>query len=263
MLAPPARAELGPQVERCTAREQQAAQHGPERLRHADRAKPGRDGLRDGVGLLGGEAAVLDREGGRVAGGEDVRAPAHVAVLVDGDVAVLVVRQAGDPGADQFGQRDNDVGDEARSAQQPESAVECRDGRGARDEFHPGVGERAAYSLARRGAEHLERLVLAGRHDDVGRLYPALAQGGGREERQLVERQQPAGAGRRGEREAKLGVGGDARDHLLDKAGAHRPAERDCARNRIARADAGCDDEQLVRDAVPVLSDDPVGLWLD
>ena len=142
--------------------------------------------------------------------------------------------QAGDPGADQFGQRDDDVGGEAGAAPQPESAVECRDGRGARYEFHPGVVERAADGLARRRAEHLERLVLAGRYDDVGLLHAALAQGGGPEERELVEGQQPAGAGRRGERDAKPGVGGDARDHLLDTARAHRAAERHCARDRLA-----------------------------
>jgi hypothetical protein len=39
-----------------------------------------------------------------------------VAVLVDGDVAVLVVWQAGDPGSDQVGQRDDDVGGEAGAA---------------------------------------------------------------------------------------------------------------------------------------------------
>jgi hypothetical protein len=137
-------------------------------------------------------------------------------------------------GSDQFRQRDDDVGCEAGAAPQPESAVECREGRGARDELHPGVVERAADGLARRRAEHLERLVLAGRDHDVRLRHPALAQGGGREERELVEGQQPAGAGRRGEHEAKPGVGGDARHHLLDTARAHRAAERHRARDRLA-----------------------------
>jgi hypothetical protein len=137
-------------------------------------------------------------------------------------------------GSDQFRQRDDDVGCEAGAAPQPESAVECREGRGARDELHPGVVERAADGLARRRAEHLERLVLAGRHDDVVLLHAALAQGGGPEERELVRGEQPAGADRREERNAKLGVGSDAHDHLLDTARAHRAAERHCARDRLA-----------------------------
>ena len=67
------------------------------------------DRLRRRVGLLGAEAAVLDREVDRVAGGVDALDVAHPAVRVDADEAVLAERDAAHGGAVELGQRDDAV----------------------------------------------------------------------------------------------------------------------------------------------------------
>ena len=123
MLALSAGTELGAEVERLVAGQQQPAQHGPERLGQADGADLSRDRLGDRVGLLGGEAAVLDRVRGRVAGGEDVGASVDAAVLVDGDEPVVVVRQPGDARADELGQGHDHVGMDEVAALEPERAA--------------------------------------------------------------------------------------------------------------------------------------------
>jgi hypothetical protein len=56
--------------------------------------EPGRDVLGGGVGLLGSQAALLDRKRRSVAGGIDIVDAPHAGVLVDRDEAVLVPRQS-------------------------------------------------------------------------------------------------------------------------------------------------------------------------
>ncbi len=68
--------ELAAQVARPAAGQEQPAQHRPERLRPEVDAGGLGDRLGRGVGELGGDAALLDREGGDVAGGVDVVEPA-------------------------------------------------------------------------------------------------------------------------------------------------------------------------------------------
>ena len=63
--------ELGAQVQRRAAGEEQTSHHRPERRRVRTEAEVGGDRLGDRVGLLRGEAALLDREGRRVARGVD------------------------------------------------------------------------------------------------------------------------------------------------------------------------------------------------
>ena len=82
------RADLGAQVQRGAADEQHAADDAAERLRVDRRAGRGGDRLGDGVGLLGGQAALLERERGDVARGVDVVDAGDPAVAVDRDEPV-------------------------------------------------------------------------------------------------------------------------------------------------------------------------------
>ena len=229
----------------------------------ADRAEPRADRVGDGVGLLGGEAAVLDREGGRVAGRVDVAGADHAQVLVDGQVPLVVVREPGDARADQLGQRDGEVGVDQRAALEPDGAVEGAHGGGAGDQIDAGAVELGAHRLARGRAERLERRVLGRGDDDVGLGDAAVAQRGGAQQRQLVEREQPARARRGDEGEPQPRVREHARDRLLDEAGAHRAAERGGAGHHLARARAGGDHEDLVGNRVAVAREHAVALGLD
>jgi hypothetical protein len=53
------------------------------------------DRRRGQVGLLGGQAALLDRPRGHVAGGEDTLDADHGIVAVNGDEALVIARQPG------------------------------------------------------------------------------------------------------------------------------------------------------------------------
>ena len=70
----------------------------------------GGDRVDDCVGLLGGEAALLDRERRRVAGGVDARGAGDPAVRVDGEEAAGVGGQADERGAFEHGHADHRVG---------------------------------------------------------------------------------------------------------------------------------------------------------
>src|SRR5207237_4026572 len=87
-----AAAELGAQERRRLSGEEQAPQHGAERLRLDRRSRRGGDRLCGGVGLLRGDAALLDRERGGVPRGEDVVQPLDAAVRVGRDEPVRVAR---------------------------------------------------------------------------------------------------------------------------------------------------------------------------
>ena len=81
-------------VQRLGAGDQLAAQDRLERLGLDVGAQPCGDVLGGGVGLLGGEPTLLDREVGAVAGGVDVIDAFDAAVLVDRDEPVGVVRKS-------------------------------------------------------------------------------------------------------------------------------------------------------------------------
>ena len=130
-------------------------------------------------------------------------------------------------------------------------------------EVDAGAVELGAHRLAGGRAERLERRVLGRGDDDVRLGDAALAQRGGAQQRQLVEREQPAGARRGDEGEPQARVREHALDRLLDEAGAHRAAERGGAGHRLARARAGGDHEDLVGDRVAVAREHAVPLGLD
>ena len=66
--------------------------------------------LGDRVGLLAGQAALLDREVDGVSGGVDVGQPAHATAVVDRDEPVVVARHAEDARALEGRQRDDPFG---------------------------------------------------------------------------------------------------------------------------------------------------------
>ena len=101
--------ELRAQVQRRSAGEQEPAQHGTERLGGGAQAEIRGHGFGRRIGLLGREAALLDRERGRVARGVDAARAGHAAVGVDRDEAVVVAGQALDPRALERGQGDRRV----------------------------------------------------------------------------------------------------------------------------------------------------------
>jgi hypothetical protein len=68
----------------------------------------------DGVGLLGGDSALFDRELGDVAGGVDVREPGEAAAQVGGDEAVSVLGDPEDLWPLETGERDHAFGEKRR-----------------------------------------------------------------------------------------------------------------------------------------------------
>ena len=122
------------QVARLATGQEQPAQYGPERLR----PHVGADGLGNrlggSVGELGGDAALLDREVGDVAGGVDVVEAADAPVRVDRDEAVERLRQPVEARAAQPRQRDDAVGLDPALGHEPQLAVRelGRMGAGAR-----------------------------------------------------------------------------------------------------------------------------------
>ena len=84
----------------------------------------------DGVGLLAGKSAVLDRAVGGVAGGVDGVDSGDTAVLVDRDEPVCIGGQAGEARAVEVGERDDAVdvqGPVEPDADVPAAADVCAD----------------------------------------------------------------------------------------------------------------------------------------
>ena len=137
-----------------------APQPGPVGLGQHGRTEPGGDVRGDGVGLLGGEAALLDEVVGGVAGRIDVGEPAHAAVVVDRDEAER--RRAGDPvdarAADKRQRHDARV-ERAPGRRQPRAAVHDVDRLPARELDARGRQE-AGDLRGRVRPEHLQRVRL-------------------------------------------------------------------------------------------------------
>jgi hypothetical protein len=100
--------QVGVQVERCLAGEQQRVQVGAQRWWILDwSAGALGDLVGDVVGLLGGDAALFDGEGGDVSDGVDVRDGGDLSERVGGQEAVRVVGKPGDAfGAESAGRFD-------------------------------------------------------------------------------------------------------------------------------------------------------------
>ena len=187
------------------AREQDPAQDGPEGLRLDRRSGARGDRLGDGVGLLGGEPALLDRERGPVAGGVDAVDAGHAAVLVDRDEALGVARDTRDVQSLQPRQADDAVDVDPPAAGIDDQVAVLDGGVGGSDELDAGAVEELGDGVARRSAEDRDRPVLGGHEDDleaIGAHRPRLAR---RHQRELVERQRPGRLVRHHERDA-LGV---------------------------------------------------------
>ena len=84
----PRAADVGSQVAHGPAGQKRAAKDGPERL-GVDLGTCGGDRLGDGVGLLGGEAALFDWEGRRIARREHVIEAGNPPVRVGVDEAIV------------------------------------------------------------------------------------------------------------------------------------------------------------------------------
>ena len=88
----------GPEVDRLAIGVEDALEDRLERARHDGDAERGEHGLGGGVGLLRGQAALLERERGDVAGGVDVVGARHATVVVDCDEARASCRRPGTAG---------------------------------------------------------------------------------------------------------------------------------------------------------------------
>ena len=100
-----AAADVRAQIACRAAGQQDPAQDRPERLRIDVGAHRGCDRLGDGVGLLGGQATLLDREGRRVTGGEHAVQAGEPAVRVGVEEPVASAGDAAQSWADQARQR--------------------------------------------------------------------------------------------------------------------------------------------------------------
>src|SRR5439155_14963832 len=89
-------AKLSPKVRRDASRQDQSTQDWIEGMSLELRAGASGDVLGGGIGLLGGDPALLDVKAGDVAGRVDVVETTDTAVLVGGDETGCIVRNAGD-----------------------------------------------------------------------------------------------------------------------------------------------------------------------
>ncbi len=190
------------QVARATAGEQHSVHDRVKRLR-LDRAGQRERGDRFGgrVGLLGGDAAVLEREVGGVAGGVHALDAAHLAVRVDRDEPVLGGRQPAHGGAVELGQRDHAIDLQAAVVGAHRDRVPARHlGVGGGDHADARVGEQLGHGVACAGAEDRKRRLL-GCDDRDRQRHAALERAPGGHQRELVHRQLPAHPRRDHERE--------------------------------------------------------------
>ena len=115
--------ELSSQEHRIRPADEPRAQHALDPGLRGRGAVCGRDALRDHVGLLGRQPALLDREARHVADRVDVGQTDDAAELVCGDEAGAVGRQPGDPGPPEPGRGDDTIGLDRLSRGQHERAA--------------------------------------------------------------------------------------------------------------------------------------------
>ena len=244
--------EVAAQVQRRLAGEDDAAQHAAAGSGREVGAGLGGDRLGGGVRLLGGEAALLDRPGRGVAGGEDVARAGDAAVLVDFDEAVGVCRQAGDPRALRERERDHRVGHDQAAVAGRQRVADDRVGDGFALEADAGAIQQARERVGGHRPEDVQRPRL-GRDDRELGSVRELMRG---EQRQFVERQRPAGAGRQREQHPLARPA----QRSLDRARAQRPAERGRAGHALDRSRPGGNDQAVIADPYAVRGPDLVAL---
>ena len=229
-------AALGAQEARAHPRQQQAAQHRPERARLELGAGAGGDRLGGRVGLLGGDSALLEREAGRVARGPDVDLAVHLSEWVGREEARA--RRAESPSqarAFEPRQRHGAVGADRAAGRDRQLAVGERERGRAGDELDAAVLEQLERSPSSPSAPNSSSGASSGvtmvtRTSGRARVDEPRP----REQRELVERKRPAGAARNGEDEA-LDL---ARERVLEhlrQLGAPRPGRGSTARRAARR----------------------------
>ena len=241
------------QVERRPTAEQRRAQHRPVRLDVDRRAGRGRDRAGGDVGLLRGEAALLERPAGHVADGVDVIESADPAPLVDRGESPEVVRHAGHRRPEQDGKGDGEVHTDRALWSDAQAAVLYAVDLGARDETHVAGPQEVGDLLARTGSERLEGLELSGREQDVGGDV-ALPRPGPGLQRELVQRKRPRG-GRASDVRDASGTRADALQRVLDGGRVLPAAERKRTLDGRRRPCAEREHEHVVGHPVPALGD--------
>ena len=227
--------------------EEQASQHGPERLRLDVGTGRGRDRRRGGVSLLGGKPALLDREGRAVAGGVDPVVVDYAAVCVGWDEPARRLGEAMHAGPAHRGKRDHAIGLDQLCRRRDQAVKIALDRPALREQLDAALGEQILDLLRRRFAEDLQWGVLGGDENEL-RVRADILQPVRGHQRQLVERQQPADAARSREDqpagESPLDVVEEAREVLAESG--RRDGER--AGNGDAKARARRDQQRVVLD---------------
>ena len=178
---------------------------GLERCRLDGRTEAGGDRRRGGVGLVGGDAALLDRERRDVADGVDVAQPRDRAVLVDGNKPVALGGQSGRGVADEPRQGHDAIGGNRAAVAQRGAVVAHRRDLGLGQEVDAAVAQQVSDDAGGGGSEEGQRLVLGGGECQLGAYHAVVGDPRCCEQRELVERQRPARPGR------------DREEHVVDR----------------------------------------------
>ena len=129
-----------------------------------------------GVGLLGGDAAVLELEIGGVAGCVDPFEAAHLAVLIDGDEAVGRLGQAGQGWALELGERDHPIEVAAPVPRADlDHAASAHVEAGGSEHLDIAIGEQPGDGLAGAGAEDRKQRVLGCHDRDRSSVFASYA----------------------------------------------------------------------------------------
>ena len=240
--------ELPAQVAWPAARQQQAAQHRPERLRPDLRPELGGDRLRGRVRLLSGDAALLDREVRDVTGRIDVAETIDARVGIDGDEAVERLRQPVEARCAQARQRDDAVDLQAAARDEAEAPV-CEVGRMRRGhEVDAPLVEQRLDCVATAAAEDLEGPFVRRHQRQVDALNSVGAEPGARHQRELVERQRPGRTPGNGESQAPCSPGGKVLEDGTDPVRVGGTAEGQRTGHRFHRQRSRGDEQDVVRD---------------
>ena len=208
--------DVAAEIARLRAGQQQPAQNGPEWTRcHVDAGRSS-DRLGGGVGLLSGDAALLDGKGRNVAGGVDVGHAGDPSVQVNGDESLERLRDAADPRALQARKRDDAIGhDDAVGDEEELALTSLRRIRACMDS-DPALVEQLPDGAARLPPEQVQRLVLGRDERDLHTGDTPLVQPGRRHQRQLVGRQCPCRARRNREDDSPYLAGLDLGEQPFD-----------------------------------------------
>ena len=166
---------VGAHVQRLPSRQKLASKHRLERLGRGSGAEAVGDLGSRRVGVLGREPALLDREGGAVAGGVDVLEPAHAAALVDRDEPGAVGGEAVDRGSVHHRQGDHLGPPQGVAPRGDDQLAVCLVHQGLALELHPAHRQHLANRVARGWPEDRQRALLGGEEADRELLVGALS----------------------------------------------------------------------------------------